>query len=190
MKHLASIVLSAIALAVAFAVVPAVSSAQPAPAYSQPAPSYTPVPNTKPDFSSMSFLTGTWNCSGMVRGSKRPDTSTTTMGLDGTWMVTQDSAPPFDQYRTYTINSTTYTGYDPTTKLWIQTGVDSSGAYFTSTSPGWQGSTMTWTTKNLDGSSGTDAFTKNSDTSTTDVATNTDAQGHATNVTTTCTKSM
>jgi len=183
MKHIASIVLGAIALIVAFAVVPAVSSAQ-------PAPSYTPVPAAKPDFSSMNFLMGNWSCTQMLRGSKRPDTSETTMGMDGMWMVTQDTAPPFDQYRTYSIAATTYTGYDPTTKMWIQTGVDSSGAYFTSTSPGWQGNTMTWTTKGLDGSSGTDVVTKNSDTSTTDASSGTDAQGHTTNTTISCTKSM
>jgi hypothetical protein len=49
---------------------------------------------------------------------------------------------------------------------------------------------MTWTTKGLDGSSGTDVVTKNSDTSTTDASSGTDAQGHTTNTTITCTKSM
>lgn len=110
--------------------------------------------------------------------------------MDGMWMVTQDTAPPFDQYRTYPIAGTTYTGYDPTTKMWVQTGVDSSGAYFTSTSPGWQGSTITWTTKGLDGSSATDVVTKNSDTATTDASSATDAQGHTTNTTISCMKSM
>lgn len=183
MKHTASIVLSAIALIVAFAVVPSVSSAQ-------PAPTYTPVPMTKPDFSPMMFLMGTWTCTQMLRGSKRPDTSTTTMGMDGMWMVTQDTAPPFDKYRNYTITATSYMGYDPSIKMWIQTGVDSSGAYFTSTSPGWQGNTITWNTKGLDGSSGTDVITKNSDTSTTDASSSTDAQGHTTTTTIDCTKSM
>jgi hypothetical protein len=126
----------------------------------------------------------------MLRGSKRPDTSSTTMAMDGMWMVTQDTAPPFDKYRNYTIASTTYMGYDPSTKMWVQTGVDSSGAYFTSTSLGWQGSTITWSTKGLDGSSATDVITKNSDTSTTDAQSGTDAQGHAANVTIDCTKSM
>src|SRR5580692_9164894 len=109
MKHAPSIVLSAIALILAFAVVPTVSAAQ-------PAPSYTPVPSAKPDFSSMNFLMGTWTCTQMLRGAKRPDTSTTTMGMDGMWMVTQDTAPAFDKYRNYTIAGTTYTGYDPATK--------------------------------------------------------------------------
>jgi len=108
--------------------------------------------------------------------------------MDGAWMVTQDTAPPFDQYRTYTITGITYTTYDPTIKQWVQTGVDSSGAYFTSTSPGWQGTTMTWTTKGLDGSSGTDVVTKVSDTKTTDDSTGTDASGKTTKTTINCTK--
>jgi hypothetical protein len=104
-------------------------------------------------------------------------------------MVTQDTAPPFDKYRNYTITSTSYMGYDPSTKMWIQTGVDSGGGYFTSTSPGWQSDTITWATKGLDGSSATDVITKSSDTSTSDASTNTDAQGKATSTTIACTKS-
>ena len=76
MKHTVSLVLGAVALAVAFVTVPAVSPAQ-------PAPTFTPVPAAKPDLSSMMFLTGTWTCTQMLRGKARPDTSTTTVGLDG-----------------------------------------------------------------------------------------------------------
>jgi hypothetical protein len=145
-------------------------------------------PIAKPDFSSMMFLTGTWNCTQMVRGKSRPDTATTTIGRDGMSMVTQDTAPPFDQYRTVTINTTDYTTYDPTIKQWVQFGADTSGGSFASTSPGWQGNTITWTTKGLDGSNDTDVMTKNSDTQTTDEYTGTDAQGHTTKVTITCNK--
>ena len=137
----------------------------------------------------MNFLMGTWTCTQMLRGSKRPDTSMTTMGMDGMWMVTQDTAPPFDKYRNYAVTSTTYMGYDPSTKMWIQTGVDSTGGYFTSTSPGWQGNTITWATKGLDGSSATDVVTKSSETSTTDASSGTDAQGKTTSTTIACTKS-
>ncbi len=182
MKHTISLVFSAIALIVGFAVVPMATSAQ-----TSPAP--TPVPMQRPDFSSMMFLTGTWTCTQMLRGSTRPDTSTTTVGMDGSWMVTQDTAPPFDKYRTYTINGTNYMTYDSSIKQWVQVGVDSGGGYGISSSPGWQGNTMTWTTKNLDGSSGTDVTTKNSDTSTTDVSSATDAQGKTTTATINCTKS-
>jgi hypothetical protein len=87
------------------------------------------------------------------------------------------------------VTPTTYMGYDPSTKMWIQTGVDSTGGYFTSTSPGWQGNTITWATKGLDGSSATDVVTKSGDTSTTDASSGTDAQGKTTTTTIACTKS-
>ena len=93
MRHRALLILSSLAFTLAFVAAPAVSTAQPA-----PAPTTVPMP--KPDFSSMMFLTGTWNCTQMLRGKQRPDTSTTTVDSDGMWMVTQDIAPPFDQYRT------------------------------------------------------------------------------------------
>ncbi|MFY9719399.1 MAG: hypothetical protein WAK16_07120 [Candidatus Cybelea sp.] len=181
MKHTISLVFSAIALMVAFAVVPSVSSAQPSPAS-------TPVPMQKPDFSSMMFLAGTWTCTQMLRGKSRPDTSTTTVGMDGMWMVSQDSAPPFDQYRTVTINGTNYLTYDPTIKQWVGIGVDSGGGYGTESSPGWQGNTMTSTGKGLDGTTFTDVLTKVSDTKTIDQNTATDPQGKTTKATITCMK--
>lgn len=181
MKRTLSLAFSALALMVAFAVVPGVSNAQ-------PAPGYTPVPMQKPDFSSMMFMTGTWTCTQMLRGKQRPDTSTTTIGMNGAWMVTQDTAPPFDQYRTNTIQGTSYMTYDSSIKQWVSVGVDDSGGYGISTSPGWQGNVMTSTTKNLDGSSGTDVVTKVSDTKTVDQSSATDAQGKTTTVTITCVK--
>jgi hypothetical protein len=181
MKHPALLMLSGVALILGLVAPPVVSTAQPAPAP-------TMVPITKPDFSSMMFLTGTWNCTQMLRGKTRPDTSTTTVSMDGMWMVTQDTAPPFDQYRTATINGTSYMGYDPTIKQWVQLGVDTGGGYGIGTSPGWQGNTITWTAKGLDGSTSTDVVTKDSDTKTTDASTATDAQGHTTKTTITCTK--
>ncbi|HEX4014519.1 MAG TPA: hypothetical protein VHX17_11635 [Candidatus Cybelea sp.] len=182
MKHTVSLALGAIALAVAFVAVPAVSPAQ-------PAPTFTPVPATKPDFSSMMFMTGTWTCTQMLRGKSRPDTSTTTVGLDGTWLISQDTAPPFDQYRTYTITGTNYMTYDPTVKQWVLTGVDSTGGYLMQSSPGWNGSTMTWTGKALDGTTATDVITKVSDTETSDANIVTDPSGKATPTTITCKKS-
>jgi len=182
MKHSIWPVVAALALLLGFAASPAVSTAQPAPAP-------TPVPMQKPDFSSMMFLTGTWNCTQTLRGKTRPDTSTTSIGMDGMWMVTQDTAPPFDQYRTFTITGTTYTGYDPTIKQWVQLGADTGGGYGLGSSPGWQGNTMTWTSKGLDGSTTSDVVTKVSDTETNDAQATTDAQGKVTNITINCKKS-
>jgi hypothetical protein len=181
MKHAALAVLGVVALVFAFASTPLVSSA------ADPAP--TPVPVQHPDFSSMMFLTGVWTCTQPLRGSTRPDTSTTTLAMDGSWMVTQDTAPPFDQYRTYAIKGTTYTTYDANLKQWVQVGVDSSGGYGVSTSPGWNGNLIAWTTKGLDGSSGTDNITKVSDTEYSDASSATDPQGKTTTTTIHCTKS-
>jgi hypothetical protein len=181
MKHTALLALSAGAFVLALVAAPVVSSAQP-----DPAP--TMVPMTKPDFSSMMFLTGTWTCTQPLRGKTRPDTGTTTIGMNGMWMITQDTAPPFDQYRTFTVNSTTYTGYDPTIKQWVSIGVDDSGGYGWQSSPGWVGNVSTWTGKGLDGSTTTDVTTKDSDTKTTDESTVTDAQGKVTKTTITCMK--
>jgi len=181
MRHTALSALGAGAFVLALVAAPVVSIAQPAPAP-------TMVPITKPDFSSMTFLNGTWNCSQTLRGKTRPDTSTTSVGMNGMWMVSQDAAPPFDQYRTVTVNTTGYLGYDTTIKQWVSIGVDDSGGYGIQSSPGWQGNTITWTGKGLDGSTFTDVITKNSDTQTTDQSTVTDAQGKVTKATITCTK--
>ena len=182
MKHPAFLTLGGIAFVVALAAAPIVSAAQPAPAP-------TMVPMSKPDFSSMAFLVGTWNCTQPLRGKTRPDTTVNTMSPDGMWMLSKDTAPPFDQYRTVTVESTGYTGYDPTVKQWVQLGVDNTGGYGWGSSPGWQGNTITWTGKNLDGSTTTDVITKTSDTETSDVNTTVDAQGKTTNtVTITCKK--
>jgi hypothetical protein len=183
MKQAALAALGVVALIFGLAATPLISAASPAPAATQ-------VPMARPDFSSMMFLTGSWSCTQMLRGKLRPDTSTTTVGMDGAWMVTQDTAPPFDRYRTYAINGANYTTYDSSIKQWVQVGVDSSGGYGISSSPGWQGNTITWATKGLDGSSGTDVVTKISDTQTSDKSTGTDPAGKVSNVTIRCTKAQ
>lgn len=182
MKHSALFSLGAIAITLGLVASPLVSAADPAPAP-------TPVAITKPDFTPMMFLTGTWTCTQTLRGKQRPDTSTTQVAMDGAWMVTQDSAPPFDQYRTVTINTTGYMSYDPTVKQWVQIGVDTGGGYGWQTSPGWQGNIITWTGKGLDGTTFTDVITKVSETETTDASTVTDPQGKVTKNAIHCTKS-
>jgi hypothetical protein len=148
----------------------------------------TPVPYAVPDFSSMQIFMGNWTCTQTLRGKNRTDTSTTTMGMDGQWMVTHDVAPPFDQYRTQPITSDTYMTYNSISKLWVSMYVDNFGGYGVSTSPGWQGNTMTSTSVvTSDGSTGSDVLTKVSDTETTDQAVSTDSNG-TTHTTTTCKK--
>jgi hypothetical protein len=149
----------------------------------------TPVPYATPDFSSMQIFLGTWTCHQALRGKIRPDTSTTTMGLNGQYMVTHDVAPPFDKYRTQAVVSDSYFTYNPINHLWVTVGVDNFGGYSLSTSPGWNGNTLTTTTKvTNDGSTGSDVLTKISATQTTDASVSTDAKGNVTRTTTTCTK--
>jgi hypothetical protein len=150
----------------------------------------TPVPYTMPDFSSMKMFLGTWTCDQTVRGKTRPDTSTTTMGLDGQYMVSHDVAPPFDKYRSKPVVGDSYTTYNSNSHLWVTVGVDSFGGYSVSTSPGWVGNTMsTKTEMTNDGSTGSDVLTKISDTKTSDASVSTDPQGNVTHATITCTKS-
>jgi hypothetical protein len=182
MRHWSIALLGGMVLAVAISFAPAASVADPAPAA-------TPVPVWKPDFTPMNFLVGTWNCTSMVRGSQRSETDVTSLGMDGAWLVTQTTSPPFDKYRTYTINGTQYMTYDPTVKMWIGMLVDNSGQYGMTTSSGWQGNALTWTGKFPDGSSVNDVFTKVSDSETSDANTVTDPQGKPLLISTSCKKS-
>jgi hypothetical protein len=150
----------------------------------------TPVPDVKPDLSSMNYLMGTWKCQGVVRGSRRPNTTTYSTSMNGHWIVGHDVAPPFDQYRTRAIHTDSWQTYNPLNHLWVTTFIDDFGDYGMSTSPGWNGSSMTTTivTAN-DGTRGHDTLTKISDTQTRDVAWSTDKSGKPNpTVTTTCTK--
>jgi hypothetical protein len=95
-------------------------------------------------------------------------------------LITDDSAPPFDRYRNFTVKSLSYLTYDASVKRWVTISVDSTGGYFMSSSPGWVGNTMNWSGKGLDGSTGTDVFSKMSDTETVDNGTSTDSAGKVT----------
>ncbi len=125
----------------------------------------------------------------MVRGKDRPDTSTTTMALDGQYMLTHDTAPPFDKYRTRAIKSETYTTYNSRTHEWVNIAVDSFGGYSVSASPGWKGDTMTTHIMMAqDGTTGSDVLTKASDSKTIDKAVTKSPNGTITRNTTVCTK--
>lgn len=152
-----AILLAAAAAAVSgFVTIPAAVAAAP-----------TPVPVTRPDFSSMRFMSGTWTCTSIVRGKNRPDTSTTTIGLDGAYMISHDVAPPFDRYRTQAVRTDTYMTYNPRTHQWLSFNMDNFGGYLVTTSPGWNGNTMINTTLySQDGTTGTATTTKLSDTQT------------------------
>ena len=138
----------------------------------------TPVPDAKRDLSSMAFLVGSWTCESVLRGSKRPNATTFTMDYEGHWLKGHDVAPAFDKYRKRALTTDTWTGYNAVKRLWVQTSVDDFGGYGISTSPGWKGKKITFTTVvTPDGSSGVDTLTKVSDTETSDTFVGKDKNG-------------
>lgn len=107
----------------------------------------TPIPrDRKPDFSSMNFLNGTWNCS--VMSSRRPrafgTTATTAVSPNGYWMTTRTVTGKVP-WNPITITNQDYVTYDPSTSRWVDISMDDYGAYDISTSPGWNGKSIVWT---------------------------------------------
>lgn len=114
----------------------------------------------------------------MLRGKDRPNTFTGTTAFNGRYLVTHDVAPPFDAYRTSTINSDTYYTYDAQNKKYVSVEVDDFGGYGFATSQGWQGNTMVWTDKSAqDGSVAVATINKVSDREYNVTATGTDGKG-------------
>ncbi len=114
------------------------------------------------------------------------------MSPDGWWInetTVQNPVPWFPQ------KSTTYDKitYDPSTKRWIDVTYGDLGAYGLTTSPGWNGSAMTWHDANFapgpDVKSQSDfTVTKQSATKMTTSSTFTEASGRTISVAGTCTK--
>jgi hypothetical protein len=142
---------------------------------SEGAPAATAVPEIKTDWNSMNFRLGTWKCVGQVTGrfGDRLVTSTSRMSLDGHWMVTHSTSPPFDKARTKNADDDIYLGYDPKAQLWMAFRFSNVGDYRWSTSPGWRSDTMLSTNYVLsDGKPvivGHDTLTKVSDAQTREV---------------------
>ncbi len=156
----------------------------------------TPVPaSSKPDFSKMQFLTGTWNCS--VLSARRPGpyrtTSTATISPDGYWLVTR-TAVHKASWIPQSFTSEDRITYDPTTSRWVDIAYDPAGGYDLSTSPGWRGNSMTWTDQfypkgNNTATNNPTTMTKTSDTKTVAHSSFREPGGRLVTVTTTCTKS-
>lgn len=156
----------------------------------------TPVPTPpKPDFSSMQFLAGTWECS--IKSSRRPSayrtTSTATMSPDGYWMVTRTTTHKASWISQEIANEDRLT-YDASTKRWVDMSMGEDGTYDFSTSPGWNGNTIVWTDvayskTNNTATNNPTTMTKVSNTKTTSTSSFTEPSGRLVNVTTTCTKS-
>lgn len=155
----------------------------------------TPIPTLpKPDFSAMSFLVGTWNCSTM--SSRRPapftTTVTTTMSPDGYWLVNQTVSGPLSwaPVKTTTIDKVTY---DPSTNRWVDVATDDQGGYDLSTSPGWKGNTIVWSDiaypkTNATATNNPVTVTKVDANTTTSVSSFKEPGGRTVNVKTTCKK--
>lgn len=110
-------------------------------------PETTPIPrDRKPDFSSLLFLNGTWNCS--IASSRRPKpfhaVTTTSISPDGYWMVTRTVTEKVP-WNPITITSEDHVTYDATRSLWIDIAMDDYGLYDLSTSPGPTGTSIVWT---------------------------------------------
>jgi hypothetical protein len=154
----------------------------------------TPIPtNAKPDWSSMKFLLGTWNCSSL--SSRRPapylSTGTATFDSTGYWMVTKTvTAKVAWAPATTSVDMVTY---DPYQHRWVDVYTDDQGNYDVTFSPGWKGNTMAWTDALF--AAGPDIIaaspvtvTKVSDTKTTSHGTFTEKSGTVRTSDTTCTK--
>jgi len=143
----------------------------------------TPVPDSKPDFSAMTFLLGTWDCktvkNSMGRGAGRTETDVNSLTLDGHYMRTDSTSKPFDTARTRPVLGQGWVSYDTAKKQWYSFGIGNFGGFLVSTSPGWKGNTIVWTdTYATDGATlGVTTTTKVSDTKITDVSVTKTAKG-------------
>jgi hypothetical protein len=162
-----------------------------------PTPAMTPIPRpAKPDFSTLTFLVGTWACTSKSARRPAPSTYTSTYSMDptGYWLVVK-SANAGVPWFPYAGTSTDMITYDANAKQWIDVYTDTLGNYDVSTSPGWSGNTMVWTDKTFvparDITSQTAVTnTKVSDTSTTSTSSFTTTSGTTVGVTGACTKTQ
>jgi hypothetical protein len=156
----------------------------------------TPIPETpKPDFSSMSFLIGTWSCS--TKSARRPapfaTTVTYTASPDGWWMDQKSVSQPTSWFN-HTITVYDKITYDASTKRWIDVNYGGLGFYGLSTSSGWNGDSIVWhdptfaPTSDITAQTDT-TMTKDGDSKYTASNSFTEASGRNVSVVTTCSKS-
>lgn len=157
----------------------------------------TPIPTPgKPNFSSMSFMVGSWTCS--TKSSRRPSayvtTSTYKMNPNG-WYIDEVSVTKANgswiPASSTTMDKITY---DPQTHRWADVTYGNEGEYGLAFTSGWKGDKITWHdvsfAPNGDISSQTDnTLTKVSSTKITGASTFTEAKtGRVVSVSTVCTK--
>jgi hypothetical protein len=158
----------------------------------------TPIPQPgKPNFSSMSFMIGTWTCS--IKSARRPAayivTSTYSADPNG-WYIDETSVTsPMKWFATQTkLTAYDKITYDSTTHRWADVTYDNQGGYGLSFSSGWNGDKITWHDVSFaptaDIKSQTDtSLTKVSNTKVTGTSSFTEAKtGRVVSVTSVCTK--
>lgn len=106
----------------------------------------TPIPApAKPDFSSMSFLIGTWSCS--TKSARRPapylTTATYTMDPSG-WWINQTSVTNPMKWAPTKITTWDKITYDSDTKRWADVSYGTPNAYGLAFSSGWNGNKLVW----------------------------------------------
>ncbi|MGC1381339.1 MAG: hypothetical protein WA814_10010 [Candidatus Baltobacteraceae bacterium] len=156
----------------------------------------TPIPAaSKPNFSSMSFLVGSWTCH--TKSARRPAAYVTnvtySMDPSGYWMDQTSVTNPTAWVTTkLTINDKIT--YDGDTKRWVDVSYGDQGAYGLSFSSGWVGNELTW--HDMSFAPGPDiksqtptTITKVSDTKMTSTSSFTEKSGRKVGVTGVCTKS-
>jgi hypothetical protein len=116
----------------------------PASAFAQVESTPIPAPR-KPDFSSVSFMVGTWTCKS--KSSRRPAAFTTisTYSLDSTgYWLNQTSTTPKTTWVPTPLRTWDKITYDPDAKRWADVSYGDGGAYGLAFSQGWNGNEIVW----------------------------------------------
>jgi hypothetical protein len=106
----------------------------------------TPIPApTKPNFSSMNFMIGTWTCS--TKSARRPAAYVTTVTYakdpTGYW-IDETSTTNTSSWIAQKLTVWDKITYDNDTKRWADVSYGDGGAYGLSFSSGWNGEKMSW----------------------------------------------
>jgi hypothetical protein len=168
----------------------------PASAFAQVESTPIPAPH-KPNFSSMMFLVGTWNCSS--KSSRRPAAFTTisSYSLDGTgYFMNETSTTAKTAWVPTALRTWDKITDDSDTNRWADVSYGDGGSYGLSFSKGWNGNQIVWHDVSFapgpDVNSQTDSTTtKVSNAKTTSTSSFTETKtGRRVTVMTTCTKQM
>jgi hypothetical protein len=106
----------------------------------------TPIPATvKPNFSSLSFMVGSWTCTSKSSRRPRPFTTISTYSMDptGYWM-NETSTTPKTSWVPAALRTWDKITYDPDTKRWVDVLYGDQGTFGLSVSQGWNGNQIAW----------------------------------------------